>query len=742
LLGSGKDMQDRLSNLVAEFETFDFKSNTAGGDDLLGDAYEYLMRKFATASGKSKGQFYTPSEVSWILAKVVGINEETTQKMTVYDPTCGSGSLLLKAAEEAPKGITVYGQENDQSTYALCRMNMIIHKFPTAEIKPGNTLSSPQFIGEDGNLKRFDFAVANPPFSYKSWTNGIDVDNDIFKRFECGSPPPKNGDYAFLLHILKSLKSRGKAAVILPHGVLFRGNKEAVIRKYLVDQGYIRAIISLPPNLFYGTGISACIIILDKENADQRETLYILNASKGFVKDGNKNRLREQDIKKIVDYYSREINEHRYSRTVPLSEISSKDNEYHLHIPRYIEIFEKEDPQDLGGHMLGGIPKSEVEKLNPYWDVFAGLKDILFFELREGYLSFRSPKRKLKSIIESIAGVKDFKTTIKSEYSKWMNAHLQTLYSVDEENNPKKLIDILSDDMFNRFAKIPLLGKYEVYQCIMEYWKIQMQDDVHLIINEGWDICKEYRIVEKGEMAEFTLKKKKKNIKYVGQTIPISVIKEYFYPTELAQLSIAEMKLEKAETELLDFEEEHTVEAGHLDKLEGKNGKITKGNVQERCLALKKSIMDRFHSTSREYKQAKSITKKKFGVNPWTTGIIDENGDFEELDTLHQWICLNDDASNAKNSFDELDRKLTEMASEKYSLLNESECKKLVVEEKWFKELEQSLEQRLDQVLEELISRLSVLFDRYKSTLSELEEELQRCSGKVEAHYEKLGMEF
>lgn len=211
-LGKGKDMVDRLSNLVATFDGLDLSANRAEGDDLLGDAYEYLMRHFATESGKSKGQFYTPAEVSRILARVVGITSETRQDEAVYDPTCGSGSLLLKVAEVAPRGLTIYGQEMDNATAALARMNMILHDHPTAEIWKDNTLSAPYWKNADGSLKTFDFAVANPPFSYKSWSNGVSLANDEFQRFEYGTPPDKNGDYAFLLHILKSLKSKGKAA--------------------------------------------------------------------------------------------------------------------------------------------------------------------------------------------------------------------------------------------------------------------------------------------------------------------------------------------------------------------------------------------------------------------------------------------------------------------------------------------------------------------------------------------------
>jgi type I restriction enzyme M protein len=382
-LGQGKEMVDRLSNLVGIFEGLDLRANRADGDDLLGDAYEYLMRHFATESGKSKGQFYTPAEVSRILAKVVGVTDQTRQDETVYDPTCGSGSLLLKVADEAPRGLSIFGQEMDYSTWVLAKMNMILHDNITAEIWRDNTLSNPYWKEADGSLKRFDFAVANPPFSYKSWSNGVNVTDDEFQRFEYGAPPDKNGDYAFLLHILKSLKSTGKAAVILPHRVLFRGNAEARIRQNLVRQGYIKGIIGLPPNLFYGTGIPACIIVLDKAGAAEQPGLFMVDASRGFMKDGNKNRLRSQDIHKIVDVFNHQTKLDRYSRLVPLEEIEK--NDYNLNIPRYIDASEPEDIHDLAAHLSGGIPNGDLDALEAYWQVFPQMRADLFAPEREGY---------------------------------------------------------------------------------------------------------------------------------------------------------------------------------------------------------------------------------------------------------------------------------------------------------------------------------------------------------------------
>src|SRR5437868_2742339 len=289
-LGSGKEMVERLTNLIAIFENpaLDFSTNRADGDDILGDAYEYLMQHFAVDSGKSKGQFYTPAEVSRVIAQIIGIRSaETTSSTTVYDPTCGSGSLLLKVGDEAGTPVTLYGQEKDAATSTLARMNMILHNYSTALVEQGNTIANPKYKVGDA-LKTFDYVVANPPFSDKRWSTGIDPLHDPYERFQpFGTPPGKQGDYAYLLHIVRSLRSTGKGACILPHGVLFRGNAEADIRRNLVRKGFIKGIIGLPANLFYGTSIPACIIILDKEDAHTRKGIFMIDASAGYLKDSN-----------------------------------------------------------------------------------------------------------------------------------------------------------------------------------------------------------------------------------------------------------------------------------------------------------------------------------------------------------------------------------------------------------------------------------------------------------------------
>ena len=486
-LGKGKAMVDTLENLVGIFENLDLGKNRADGDDLLGDAYEYLMRHFATESGKSKGQFYTPSEVSRILSKILGISKETRQDETVYDPTCGSGSLLLKVNDEAPNGLTLYGQEKDNSNAALAKMNMILHDSPSADIWQDDTLSEPHWRNKEGGLKAFDYAVANPPFSYKSWSSGLNVAEDPFKRFEYGAPPEKNGDYAFLLHIIKSLKSTGKGAVILPHGVLFRGNAEADIRRNIVRQGYIKGIIGLPANLFYGTGIPACIIMIDKEGAKAERPIFMIDASKGFIKDGNKNRLRAQDIHKIVDIFNRQLEIERYSRLVPYDEIADK-NEFNLNIPRYIDSSEPEDIHDLDAHLNGGIPKRDIDTLQGYWDVFPSLRKSLFSdEARAGYANALVKARDVKTTILEHSEFQIFKDKSLKIFEAWKSEHRDQLHNIKTGDRAKDLIFELSEDLLARYADADLLSKYDIYQILMDYWEEIMQDDVYMLVQDGWN---------------------------------------------------------------------------------------------------------------------------------------------------------------------------------------------------------------------------------------------------------------
>ena len=450
-LGDAREKKEKLARLLAIFSRpeLDLTSNRVDGDDILGDAYEYLMKNFATESGKSKGQFYTPAEVSRLIAAVIGMSNRPADGeslVTLYDPACGSGSLLLRAAEASPVKVSIHGQEKDGSTAGLARMNMVLHGQDTAVIHDGNTLANPRF--KDGDvLRTFDYVVANPPFSQKNWMTGFEPAADLYHRFEDGIPPEKNGDYAFLLHIIKSMKPKtGKGACILPHGILFRGNAEADIRRNLIKRRIIKAIISLPPNLFYGTGIPACIIVLDKENAAARDGIFMIDASKGFIKDGAKNRLREQDIQKAMDVFHECQEIPGYSRMVPLAEIDA--NDYNLNLPRYIDSSNDEVRQNLFAHLNGGIPDDDLRELDDYWQVFPQLRTQLFSpSVHVGYSVLNVPSGNIRSLILESPEFQQFRTAVENRLSRWMQQTRELMMGLHVGVHAKDFIRTLGDSL-------------------------------------------------------------------------------------------------------------------------------------------------------------------------------------------------------------------------------------------------------------------------------------------------------
>lgn len=692
-LGKGKEMVDRLSNLVSIFDTpaLDFRRNRADGDDLLGDAYEYLMRHFASQSGKSKGQFYTPAEVSRIMAKVIGIGGATSPDQAIYDPTCGSGSLLLKAHDEARSAtgldLAIYGQEMDNATQALARMNMILHDAPTAEIWQDNTLSTPHFTSPSGALKTFDFVVANPPFSTKAWSNGFDPAEDRFGRFVYGIPPAKNGDYAFLLHILASLKSTGKGAVILPHGVLFRGGAEGGIRREIVRRGFIKGIIGLPANLFYGTGIPACIVVLDKEHAATREGIFMIDASRGFLKDGDKNRLRSQDIHKIVDAFTRRLEIPRFSRMVPRAEIEA--NGFNLNLPRYIDSSEPEDIQDIEAHLRGGIPVRDVDALDAYWKVFPGVRDALFAPVddtgqRPGYNRLRVPPSDIKATIFGHPEFTAFNQSVTALFEQWVAANRPRLESIAIGDKPKALIHTLSEDLLETFRAAPLIDAYHVYQHLMDYWAETMQDDVYLLVQDGWTAMLD------GEPNT--------------DLIPPALIVRRYFAAEQAAIAQLESERDAVTRQLEEMEEEHGGEDGLLTEAKTDKGKLTTKSVKDRL---------------------KTIEQDEDAV--------------EERTTLMAYITLLVEESEAGKRAKEAVQALGAKVKAKFSQLDEAGVKTLTIDDKWLTVLAIDVDSELGRISRQLTGRVHQLGERYATPLARLVVDITTLTSHVKEHLAKMG---
>ncbi|MFZ1809318.1 MAG: class I SAM-dependent DNA methyltransferase [Cyclobacteriaceae bacterium] len=697
-LGKGKEMVDRLSKLVAIFENpaLNFSKNRAQGDDILGDAYEYLMRHFATESGKSKGQFYTPAEVSRIMAKVIGIGSSKSQSQTIYDYACGSGSLLLKAADEANHPVTIYGQEKDVATAALSRMNMILHNNPTAEIVKGqSTISNPLFLDDKGNLKSFDYVVANPPFSLANWMDGFDAYNDEHNRFDgYGIPPEKNGDYAWLLHTIKSLKSTGTGAVILPHGVLFRGGSEGTIRKNIITKGYIKGIIGLPANLFYGTGIPACIIVIDKKGAANRKGIFMIDAGKAYMKDGNKNRLREQDIHKIVDVFNNLIEVPKYSGFISNEEIADPKNDYNLNIPRYIDSQEPEDIQDIEAHLLGDIPNADIEALEDYWNVYPSLRKGLFGKSkRANYSQLKTEKDQIKNTIFNHPEFIRFSEQMDSVFNGWKKRTTKKLKTLTTGFKPKEMIHQISEDLLEAYSDIQLIDKYDAYQHTMNYWMEVMQDDCYIVTVDGWK-AEVYRVMVENKKGVQVDKG------WACDLIPAELIVNRYFLKERNAITQLEADRDALAAKLEELEEEHSGEEGYFASIE----KVNKANVQKRLKEIKK-----------------------------------DKGAKEEVKILETYLELTEEQGDLNTKIKVALAELDKNTLAKYPKLSDEEIKQLVVDDKWMSRIETSIKSEMERISQRLTQRIKELAERYETPMPLQTKEVAELEKKVDAHLKKMG---
>ena len=792
-LGSGKELVDKVSGLISVFQNpaIDVKNNRASGDDIIGDAYEYFMMKFAQESGKSKGQFYTPSEVSRIIARLIGIGnirQMPTKKWTLYDPAAGSGSLLIRAADEAPVDengdsiVTIFGQEKDHATAGLAKMNLILHQKGTGEIKRGNTLVDPAFTDDFGELKKFDFIVMNPPFSDKSWSDGIKTSEDKYKRFDgYGIPPEKNGDYAWFLHVLKSLDSNGKAGIIMPHGVLFRGNVEETIRIKVLEKRYIKGIVSLPANLFYGTGIPACIVIIDKEDAETREGIFLIDASRGFKKEGNKNRLREQDIEKIVQTFISGKNVRGYARFVKYTDILEQ-NAGNLNVPRYIQKIDDTLPQNIAAHLKGGIPGTDIESLKRLWDISPALKREIFTCVDEAHdvYNLALPSGEIEGVIgqdASILAEKQKETD--AIFTQWRDSVKDVLLGIESATNPKELIRTIAVMLLNAYESARLLDNYDVYDCLLNYWNAKLQDDVYAIKASGYEVGREieYEYAQKkakdenGESISVDDTSKVKS--FEGALIPREIIEAVYFADELAAINELIEQSAALEAELDEMREEESGDEGLLkDVLNDKGDNIPKANLNKRLKELdaKKTsaVMDTMTSLVALFDEGKTdemetLIREMPELDEFD--IRNKNGTFgkaklkaalkvaadsavvpeiykDEYDALTAYAAKSAEKDEADKAWKEARKALDDEVEAKYGELTVDEIKQLLFDMKWMAKLETDIRDEIEQVLNSLSSKVLLIAKRYEHTLEEIEDRTAKSRAAVVAALERMGYKW
>ena len=707
-LGAGKDLVDTVSSLIGEFQRpgLDFGYNRAADDDLIGDAYEFLMRKFAQTSGKSKGQFYTPAEASRLAAELLDIRHDERKNISIYDMASGSGSLLLRAANESNATTTsLHGQEIDISTLRMSRLNMILHgKAGYDDLRDGDTLNSPKHLTPDNKLQTFDYCVANPPYSVKNWRKSAKV-NDEYGRWNedvIGLPPSSKGDFAFLLHLVKSLKSTGKGACFLPHGVLFRGSiekgeGEAMVRKYLCKQHLISGIIGLPPNIFYGTSIPTCIVVIDKASAHNSKGIFMIDAKAGFVKDGDKNRLREQDIRRICDTWFAHDEIAHYSRLVTWDEIES--NGYNLNIPRYVLPADTEPIQNLDAHLNGGIPEEDINALQLLWTLCPTLRSDLFEPLREGFMQFTpAAVEDIDATIQANASYQAQQAEYHKVIDQWQDWMRQSLNDVCVGCQPKILIQEWGKHILEQFAECKsLVDKYDIYDELYNYWSETLQDDAYMVSRDGWQVSIELPKDKKGNV--------RKSYTYADiacDLLPSMVLIEACMPEQLYAIQELNAKIEQKQAEM-DEQVEQNEETFTNDDGNVMNAKAIKAIVK--------------------------AAKKEPDIY-----------DKEDLDLFKAYVKLSDEVDSLKKKLKEATKDLTDAVQDKYKTLTSDDIRDIVFSYKWMPTMRSRLESLMQSAQMIMSTELHALNTRYEHTLSELSRTVTESEKVVIEYLKSMGL--
>lgn len=618
--------------------------------------------------------------------------------ISIYDPTCGSGSLLLRAKAEAKHNASIDGQEKDLATIGMARMSMIIHGVDDAELRHGDTLNDPLHKQNDTTLQQFDYVVANPPFSMKGWMKSAKA-QDLFGRWGFGDdfapvPPSGCGDYAFLLHIVASLKSQGHAACILPHGVLFRGGAEADIRKFLIKKNYISGIIGLPSNLFYGTGIPACIIILDKEHASAAKGIYMIDAKGGYQKDGAKNRLREQDLKLIVDTWEAHEDVPHYARFVKFSDIEA--NHYNLNIPRYVVPEDKEIKQDIYAHLHGGLPAHDVEKvMSSLWDACPTLKDNLFKKEDNGYYSLVPEADKIDEALNADSSYIKQNKLYAAVIEKWCKAASEDMFAeVKEECEPKALIARWGEMLLAEAKKdLKLVAPYNVYEILMNYWAETMQDDCYMVSRDGWKV----NLVE--------TKKKSTFEDMECDLLPVPVVLNEYYADELGKIVEKRSEIEQINAEIEAVPEDNTdaFDEGLYEMFE----KVNEANVKKAVAAAKKNLVNADSETVQIWNNYLELCSKKKGLAKTINTLVDD---------------------------------LTNKVKSEYAKLTPEDIQTLVIENKWITEIKSRCISEIIRVSESISNQASLLNRRYATPLPKIEDELKEISAEVKGYLISMGI--
>lgn len=702
----GSNLNERSKNIKALILLFaDLNMVALQKGDVLGDAYEYLIGQFAMESGKKAGEFYTPRQVSEVMAQIVS---KTADIKSIYDPTVGSGSLLLTVKkhldEDVQKDLSYYGQEKNTATYNLTRMNLLLHGVRPEKmtIKNGDTLSHdwPEDPERPNEGVQFDAVVMNPPYSAKNWNKaGLKVSDP---RFEVAGalPPDSKGDFAFLLHGLFHLGQNGTMAIVLPHGVLFRGSAEGEIRERLFEKNYIDTIIGLPSSLFTNTGIPVAIIIL-KKNRETGEPVLVIDASRGFTKVGKQNVLLEKDIAKIVDAYVERREEKGYSQLVKREDVLK--NQYNMNIPRYIEAIDEEIPQDVDAHLLGGIPQENIDDLKVLQSTVPHILERSLKEVRDGYVELLKPVDNISYMIFNDSRVIEKSKEIEGKATSFINKYFDALRNVENISKSSLLMNDMLDEIKAILSAFNNIDVYDGYQIVAEIWKNALSHDTEIIALSDFYTAgrtREPNMVTKGTGN----KKREEQDGWIGSIVPNELIGKHLYSDELEEIETKKNRIQEVEIELSDL-----VEAAKVEDSDEAN---TLGDaLNEAGESFDKKLI------KAELKKASKGTSE-----------------YNYLKNVEQLLS---DKSTLSKAVKADEKVLKEVVQERILTLTNEEIDNLMYE-KWFGNTVDALVRLIEIPLQKELNTLRMLHNRYADTLSVIDEESRNLESTFEALMSEL----
>lgn len=709
----GKDLNTRSKNIKSLIALFaDLNMVALQKSDILGDAYEYLIGMFAMESGKKAGEFYTPRQVSEVLAQVVATSGPIA---SIYDPAVGSGSLLLTVkqhlSQQAQKELMYYGQEKNTATYNLTRMNLLLHGVRPEKMTVRNADTLAQDWPEDperpNEACQFDAVVMNPPYSLKNWNSeGLTLSDPRFS-FVGAMPPDSAGDYAFLLHGLYHLGQQGTMAIVLPHGVLFRGGAEGAIRKRLIDKNYIDAVIGLPSNLFTNTSIPVCVIVL-KKNRSLGEPIVIIDASQYFVKVKTQNMLQDKDIARIIGTYTSRIETESYSHLASLEEI--KRNDYNLNIPRYVEPVETEIPHHVDGHLYGGIPKEDFNRLPIIMSIAQDIVKNHLSEVREGFYKVEAIDSLQAEVLQS-TDIETERKTLVAHINTFVEKYWNVLKSVSSETNLADLKAAMLDDAKNLFSDIPWVDSYEAYQVVADLWHQKLTTDLEIIVgNDFYDaaIMTEPHMVTKGSGKT----KRVEQDGVIGRLIPNDLIEHFLFSEERDKLDAYQSDLDSLEAELGELIEAAKEEPS--DEYYALNDLLKRDDDDE--------IKDSF-DVARVNKTLKKLAKTD-----------------ESFALVKKTYDLLERIKKLKKSIKDDRKSLDEKVYARFETLTHEEINQLMWK-KWFGAITNDISKILEAPVLKELDLLSMLNKRYSDTLQSIDLEINNLEKSLEEMMKELVLE-